>query len=755
MQSTKVNRSLQTEDGNTSLPLLERLKSKESFSGEIFLLLTCGVGIFAALSILSHNPLDPSPMQAIYPPTNQPPTNWGGSIGASLSGLAFYYLGLGAYGLPLVGWLASVGALMPSVSRFVARFAGGLLLFIIAVGTLGYGAHGGTIGSSLSQVLDAHLGRMGGVLTLFTLGLVAILLIVQRAILFGLAQIWGSVSHGWWLRQRKRSEASPRTTLGGASVLDLPAAAEPEIESVLTAMGQEIATYPADSTPDRSWAHEQPYSLPSIDLFRNEGDLTGSPTDDELREMARRLTQTLSDFGVPGAIVSYEPGPVVTVFEFELDPGVKQARVTSLVDDLALALRVDSIIVLPVKGKSALGIQVPNRRRQTVLMGAVLKSEAFRSSRSPLTFALGKSLNGQPVVADLTTMPHLLIAGATGSGKSVAINSLLCSVIMKGSPREVRMILVDPKMLELSVYEGIPHLLMPVITDPVRSALALQWATAEMERRYRLMQHLKVRHIDAFNAAWTRMDPLARQEIVDGLDIAKDRNQTTDPLPYLLIVIDELADLMLTAPKDVEASIQRLAQKARAAGIHLVLATQRPSVDIITGVIKANLPYRIAFQVVSRHDSRTILDQGGADSLLGRGDMLLMRPGLSRLERIQGSFISDDEVNGVVSEVCRLNGAPQYDASTIGWIDREVSRREGRFDDTDPALGDNHEDLHIHQAIAIAREQGSLSASYLQRQLKIGYNRAARIVETLESRGLLSRQDGARPRQWLGESTIE
>jgi S-DNA-T family DNA segregation ATPase FtsK/SpoIIIE len=354
---------------------------------------------------------------------------------------------------------------------------------------------------------------------------------------------------------------------------------------------------------------------------------------------------------------------------------------------------------------------------------------------------MGKALDGKPEVTDLTGMPHLLVAGATGSGKSVGINSLICSVVMKASPAEVKMILVDPKMLELSVYEGIPHLLMPVITDASKASLALRWAVNEMERRYKIMQTVQVRNIQAFNAFWkkqTEEEKAALREKIGDHEI--------DHLPFILLVIDELADLMLTAPKEVESIIQRLAQKARASGIHMVLATQRPSVDIITGVIKANLPSRIAFQVVSKHDSRTILDQMGADKLLGKGDMLFQRPGISKIDRIQGAFVSDEEVVNLVDQIKKDHPA-SYNEDLIDWIDNEASKQDTaaqsggiEFDD-DPKWDD---------AISIAQRNGQISASFLQRQLKIGYNRAARIVEAMEAQGLVDKSSGSKPRKWIG-----
>ena len=456
------------------------------------------------------------------------------------------------------------------------------------------------------------------------------------------------------------------------------------------------------------------------------------------------LTTTLAEFGVTGKIIGWQPGPVVTVYEFQPEAGIKQSKIVSLMDDLALSLKVDSIFINPVPGKRALGIQVPNQRREMVYLGDIIASEAFQRSPSPLTFAMGKNINGHPFTADLTTMPHLLAAGATGTGKSVGINSLLCSIIMKSSPDDVRMILVDPKMLELSVYDGIPHLLMPVITEPDRASSALKWAANEMERRYKIMQHAQVRNIGGFNTYWDSAVESKKEKI---------RGLMNDPqigrLPYILLVIDELADLMLTAPKDVEGSIQRLAQKARASGIHMVLATQRPSVDVITGVIKANLPCRLSFQVVSRHDSKTILDNNGAEKLLGKGDLLLQRPGVGRLERLQGAFVSDEEVLALVAEA-KQNYEVVYDDRAMGWIDEEVSRGAGLEDDGDTTGFAGASDAKWDDAVNIARTHGVVSASFLQRHLQIGYNRAARIVEAMEAKTLVAKADGSKPRKWLG-----
>jgi S-DNA-T family DNA segregation ATPase FtsK/SpoIIIE len=508
---------------------------------------------------------------------------------------------------------------------------------------------------------------------------------------------------------------------------------------------REAANFLPRTEPVRKLVMEalERYAPPPATTFkRSDSKTKTSLNKSELDQVSSLLISTLGDFGVAGKMIGYQSGPVVTVYEFQPDAGIKQSKVLGLIDDLALSLKVDSIFIHPVKGKRALGIQVPNSKRETVFLGDLLESKAFLDPEAPLTFVMGKSLSGEPVCANLAETPHVLIAGSTGSGKSVGINTLLCSLIMKSSPQDVRMILVDPKMLELSVYEGIPHLLMPVITDPSKANLALRWAVNEMERRYRLLQTVSVRNIEAFNTLWRTASSAKQQEI---------RQLTEDPdvshLPYVVLVIDELADLMLTAPKDIESIIQRLAQKARASGIHLVLATQRPSVDIITGVIKANLPTRIAFQVVSKHDSRTILDQMGADKLLGKGDMLFQRPGVSALERIQGAFVSDEEVVSLVSQIKEKERAT-YDKRVMSWIEDESNKQENESSESFGSGVDD--DPKWDEAISIAQNQGAISASFLQRQLKIGYNRAARIVETMERQGLVDKADGAKPRRWLG-----
>ena len=492
------------------------------------------------------------------------------------------------------------------------------------------------------------------------------------------------------------------------------------------------------------------YVPPKLEILNTTHvEMTGDFEIQELQQTAELLIQTFEEFNLKGEIIAVQPGPVVTVFEFRPSAGVKLNKVMGLMDDLALALKVDSIFINPVPGKRALGIQVPNKNRKMVLLGDIVSSPVFQDNTASLIFGMGKSIDGTPFCCDLTKMPHLLVAGATGSGKSVGINSLLCSILMKSGPEDVRLLLVDPKMLELSIYEGIPHLLMPVITEPTKAGAMLRWAVQEMDKRYRIMQMSQVRNIAGFNAFWAKATPQKREEINELIRDEYDDEITSHKLPLILIIIDELADLMLTAPKEIESLIQRLAQKARASGIHLVLATQRPSVDVITGVIKANLPSRVAFQVVSKHDSRTILDQVGAEKLLGKGDMLMQTPGKQRLDRIQGAFVDDDEVINLVEELKR-NWTSTYDNKVMEWVENNTAQAEEGSGSGYSSNGGDCDDEKFDLAVEIAANHGSISASYLQRKLKIGYNRAARIVEAMEEQGMIGAASGSKPRKWLG-----
>jgi S-DNA-T family DNA segregation ATPase FtsK/SpoIIIE len=453
---------------------------------------------------------------------------------------------------------------------------------------------------------------------------------------------------------------------------------------------------------------------------------------ESLKMNARLLEKKLQDFGVEGSVTEVHPGPIVTLYEFAPAPGVKISRIVNLQDDLAMVLRALSLrIIAPIPGKGAVGIEIPNGEREMVCLGEILGAEAFQSALHRLTVALGKDTVGRPVVANLAAMPHLLIAGATGSGKSVCLNSIITSILFKASPQDVKFLMVDPKRLELSVYREIPHLLHPVVVEPKKAAVALGWAVREMERRYRWMEQAGVRNIDRYNAKMAKgfkPAPPAGGEEPEALP---------QRLPYLVVVIDELSDLMMVASREVEDAVLRLAQMARAAGIHLVVATQRPSVDVLTGTIKINLPVRIAFQVTSKFDSRTILDVQGAEHLLGAGDMLYLPPGTSGLQRIHGAYVSEGEIRRVV-DYLKAQASPEYDPTVL---------------ETTPAEGDGgaEEDLDekYDEAVALVARLQQASISSIQRHLRVGYNRAARIIERMEAEGIVGPADGSKPREVL------
>ena len=489
----------------------------------------------------------------------------------------------------------------------------------------------------------------------------------------------------------------------------------------------------------RARGADKPFVLPDSSIFQRPPETGRSFDRDSLLMNARILEKKLQDFGVNGRVVRVHPGPVITMYEYEPAAGVKVNKIVNLSDDLSMALRAISIrIIAPLPGKSVVGIEVPNPNRDLVCLRSLLDSEDFRNSKSRLMLAMGKDIFGNCVCSDLAKMPHLLVAGATGTGKSVFLNSMLCSILSRATPDELKLLLIDPKLLELSIYEGIPHLIADVVTNPKRAAAALQGVVRMMDERYQMMSAVHVRNIDQFNArvdealeageASFRLKPPPGEE--QGIEVEYRR------LPYIVVVIDELADLMVQVARDVEESLQRLAQMARAAGIHLILATQRPSVDVLTGVIKANFPARVSFQVSSRIDSRTILDQGGADSLLGQGDMLFLPPGTSKLERLHGSFVTEKEVSELVAFL-RDQREPDFDENLIKIPD-----------DSDPQKQlDEEVDEMFDRAVAIVAETRNASISYVQRRLKIGYNRAARIVEQMELQGMIGPQEGTKPRE--------
>ncbi|MGS1094572.1 DNA translocase FtsK [Aquamicrobium terrae] len=498
------------------------------------------------------------------------------------------------------------------------------------------------------------------------------------------------------------------------------------------------------------------FEMPSLHFLSNPPNVVRDPSlsADALEQNARLLEGVLEDFGVKGEIIQVRPGPVVTLYELEPAPGIKSSRVIGLADDIARSMSAIAARVAVVPGRNAIGIELPNSRRETVYLREILASRDFETSKAKLALALGKTINGEAVIVDIAKMPHVLVAGTTGSGKSVAINTMILSLLYRMTPEQCRLIMIDPKMLELSVYDGIPHLLTPVVTDPKKAVVALKWTVREMEDRYRKMSKLGVRNIDGFNARVGQAQKKGEQitrTVQTGFDretgeaIYETEHLDLEPMPYIVVIIDEMADLMMVAGKDIEGAVQRLAQMARAAGIHVIMATQRPSVDVITGTIKANFPTRISFQVTSKIDSRTILGEQGAEQLLGMGDMLYMAGG-GRIQRVHGPFVSDDEVEKVVGHL-KLQGVPQYlDAITEDdEDDDELSGKGGS------GGGGNFEDSDdpYDQAVAVVLRDGKASTSYIQRRLGIGYNRAASIIERMEQEGIVGPANHAGKREIL------
>ncbi len=476
------------------------------------------------------------------------------------------------------------------------------------------------------------------------------------------------------------------------------------------------------------------FVLPPIDLLKP-GDNPFPVNEADLMERARMISEKCAEFDVNGSITQIHPGPVVTTFEFKPDAGIKYSKITSLVDDLCLGIKAESVRIDRIPGKATVGIEVPNSHRELIMLRDLIDSETFHKSSSKLTLALGKLINGNPFVTDLTRMPHLLIAGATGSGKSVALNCMITSILYKAAPEEVRFIFIDPKRLELGIYANIPHLLTPIVTDPGDAANALRWATGEMETRYKKLALRGVRNIDQYNNL-IRSSGHQLSLLDDDAE-----GEYEKPLSYLVLVIDELADLMMVSTREVEEAISRLAAMARAVGIHLILATQRPSVDVITGIIKANFPCRIAFKVASKVDSRTIIDCNGAEQLLGNGDMLFIPPGTSRLTRIHGAYVSEKESQEIVEHLCK-QGRPTYDDSVLTYGQEEM-------DEAGNPIDPNIQDSLYNQAVRVVVSEGRASTSLLQRRLSIGYGRAAKLIDMMFHNGLVGPADGSKPREVL------
>ena len=676
-------------------------------------------------------------------------SNLVGAAGAAFARFAFGAAGQASYLFPAALMAFSAWYLAPAKARedwswpnAGIRAAGGLLVVFCGCGLLDLSARtilgGGIIGAWLTGALTPVLGSMGGTVVLLAVLMTGITLVTSLSWL-ALAQVTGrltiSGSRLAWtalqaaLARARRSESRPvpaRTLRRRRPRIAKRDKSRKTVAAKLPARKRK----PAEAPDPPAGA-----SLPSLTLLSDPPAETSGESDQFLRDQATRLEEKLQEFGVGASVVGVSPGPVVTLFEVQPAPGVRASRISSLASDLARSLTAYSVrVVESMPGKSTVGLEIANRDRMLVTLGEILRSQTYDRAQSMLTVGLGKDIAGEPVVADLQKMPHLLVAGATGSGKSVAINAMVLSLLYKSTPESVRLIMIDPKMLELSVYEGIPHLLCPVVTDVSQAANALRWCVAEMDRRYRLMSWIKTRSVEGFNnrleAARQAGEPLCGPPEGD----EEETGPELEPLPRIVVVIDELADLMMVVGKKLETLIARLTQKARAAGLHLIVATQRPSVDVITGLIKANIPARMAFRVASQVDSRTILDQVGAETLLGKGDMLFLPPGSSDLLRVHGAFVEDGEVLKVVAALKRTGG-PSYD--------EQVTQGPAEAEEAEAAAGaDGEVDELYAQAREIVTDTGRASISYLQRRLRVGYNRAARLIEELERAGVVSEPDG-------------
>ena len=755
---------------------------------EIALTLLLAASVYVFLAIVSYSHLDPA---WSFSGADTATANLVGESGALVADITLFAFGWIAYMLPLALLVGGLRLLRRSGEPwswpvFGTRFLGWLAAAVAAcvlvdmhvattVPLPGDTGPGGIVGGWLTRAGLPVLNWTG-----VTLVAVAVLLVgVQAALGYswirvaegtgrslhqiaaGLAGPLARLVRESLARRGKRTAAAPPRRHGrsgrdreGTSRRRRAAAGAPGLRerSVPTVAAGELSRQAGgadtqEAAPEASGAVPPAVTaMPNLDLLEDGADAGGGFSDGSLDEMSRTLEDKLADFGITAAVTSVLPGPVVTRLEIQPAAGTKVSRISTLAKDLARSLAVVSVrIVEVIPGKSVVGIEIPNEQRETVRLKDTLAAPVYRESKSPLTIALGRDIAGEPVVADIGRMPHLLIAGTTGSGKSVGVNAMLLSMLYKATPEELRLILIDPKILELSVYEGIPHLLTPVVTDMKDAAQALHWCVAEMERRYRLMAALRVRNVDGFNRL-VEESAAAGQPVADPLwpEDVEEEPPELQRLPLIVVVIDELADLMMTFGKKVDQLIARIAQKARAAGIHLVLATQRPSVDVITGLIKANVPARMSYQVSSRIDSRTILDQGGAEQLLGYGDMLFLPPGTSIPIRIHGAFVSDAEVLGVVAD-WKARAAPDYrDDVLSGPVDPSGGQS---FADT----GEDTEssDALYDEAVAFVMESRRASISAVQRKLRIGYNRAARLIEAMEEAGVVSAMNGNGAREVL------
>jgi DNA segregation ATPase FtsK/SpoIIIE, S-DNA-T family len=746
-----------------------------------------GLGVLALVLLVALATYSPDDSGFSFTGTSPLVHNRIGPIGAYLADMLFFLFGRPAFLFPLMlgawSWVLLRRTQGESGSRMntAVRIAGFVLVLITSCGltTLHWSpgqlrqTAGGVVGMLVGRGLASGLDFLGATLLMIAAWMAGLSLAFHVSWLTVMDRIgastWGFVS---WLRSRRstakdvaegRERRQARKEAVKTEQKKTATRSPPRIEPPQPVVEKSERVEKERQVPlfDPPQANE----LPPLKLLDDPPPHEPLYSPEALEALSRLVEMKLKDFGIDAEVVAVQPGPVVTRFELAPAPGVKASQITGLAKDLARALSVLSVRVVEViPGKSVMGLEIANEKREVVTLGEIVRSKAYDQMDSPLALALGKDIGGQPVVADLARMPHLLIAGTTGSGKSVGINAMVLSLLYKSSAEHVRLIMIDPKMLELSVYEGIPHLLAPVVTDMKQAANALRWCVAEMERRYQLMAALGVRNIAGFNrrvkdandAGKPILDPVMLQRAANDPTLDQSQIPNLTPLPFIVVVIDELADLMMIVGKKVEELIARLAQKARASGIHLVLATQRPSVDVITGLIKANIPCRIAFQVSAKVDSRTILDQMGAETLLGHGDMLYLPSGTSLPTRVHGAFVSDQEVHRVV-QVLKTPNPPNYVEEVLSGPRTPIPGLPGEEGEGEGGLsgGDPEQDALYDDAVKIVTQERKPSISYVQRRLKIGYNRAARLLEAMENAGIVGPLQANGAREVLAPGPVE
>jgi S-DNA-T family DNA segregation ATPase FtsK/SpoIIIE len=708
---------------------------------EVAGVLTLAAALFALVSFISFH-------------EGQPKVDLGGPVGYGLSSVLMQAFGLAAYLVPVLLFVTGIRLVRSRFDQLSGARAGAALSLLVSV-AVGLGLllpqrevlhAGGWCGGFLASLLREACGTVGAYVAVAVALLFSLMFTTRSSLRRGTAAVTTGARQrwSWWqARRERRAAARPMNR-------KRPAAASHD--GPLIVLGEDAAVAVEKKPEPRLSQQVLPfadagYQTPSLSLLDMPRHSVVRADEEGLRKSSEILEAKLANFGIEGKVVAVRPGPVITTFEIEPAPGVKVNRIVTLQDDLAMALRAVGVRILaPVPGKAVVGIEVANTKRESVYVREILESESFAQSQSTLTLALGKDSVGNPVVADLARMPHLLLAGATGTGKSVSINAMIMSILFKSSPRDVRFVMIDLKMLELSLYEELPHLLVPVVTDPKKAVLVLKHLVNEMDERYQLLKDMGVRHIDSYNRLVERDEDDRQAGVIELTDIVGDAAPTApaprrhERLAKVVIVIDELADLMMTVGREVEESITRLAQKARAAGIHLILATQRPSVDVITGLIKANFPARISFQVTARVDSRTILDCIGAERLLGGGDMLFLPPGTARVQRLHGAFVSEAEIRKV-TEFAKRQAAPQYALDLL----------EDDEEDDNAAEDDEYDDVMYDEAVRLVTQSRQASISWVQRRLRVGYNRAARMIERMEREGVVSTSENGRPREVLAQ----